>query len=198
MYCYGRTTLKNFGPLRGSVVLDADGVWFSGREYRAVMSDGSVSIMKKRDFHDAQGLSFLRVLGLKVVFATGEGQPLDSIVEKINNLDSVKSGDWSPVDLFMGELKKGGKVASLEAWLEKSGISWSDCVYIGDDRTDLEAMQKIKENRGLVVVPQDATRMVKKLADMTLLNKGGKGAVREFAEMVLDARGIDEATLPAA
>jgi len=27
---------------------------------------------------------------------------------------------------------------------------------------------------------------------------GGEGAIREFAEMVLDARGIDEATLPAA
>ncbi|HVM73384.1 MAG TPA: hypothetical protein VMU13_00700 [Candidatus Paceibacterota bacterium] len=186
--------LKTFKGL----ILDADGVWFSGHEYRTVLADGSVAVMKKRHFHDAQGLSFLRALGLKVVFATGEGQPLDSIIDKINKIPSAASGAWVPVELFTGQLNKGGKVASLEAWLAQQNLTWSDCIYIGDDRTDLEAILKIKSEGGIVVVPADATRLVKKLGDIVLTKDGGEGAIREFAELVLDARGIDEATLPAA
>jgi 3-deoxy-D-manno-octulosonate 8-phosphate phosphatase (KDO 8-P phosphatase) len=182
--------LKNFKGL----ILDADGVWFDGYESRSVMPDKSVVITKRRHFHDAQGLSFLRGLGIKVVFATGEGEPLQSIVEKINDLPSVKSGEWAPVSLFMGELKKGGKVESLEAWFAANGLTWEECVYIGDDRTDLEAMQLA----GLKVAPANARRLITKIADVVLTKNGGEGAVREFAEMVLDARGVDEATLSAA
>ena len=104
------------------------------------------------------------------------------------------SGEWAPVDIFTGELKKGGKVASLEAWMQKQGLSWEQCAYIGDDRTDLEAMQKA----GLKVAPANARRLVKHIADINLQMAGGEGAVREFAEMVLDARGVDEASLPTA
>ena len=91
----------------------------------------------------------------------------------------------------MSELKKGGKVASLEAWMQKNDLSWGQCAYIGDDRTDLEAMQKA----GLKVAPANARRVITKIADIILQTSGGEGAVREFAEMVLDVRGIDEATL---
>lgn len=176
------------------LILDGDGVWFTGQEHRVVLQSGEVAIMKTRHFHDAQGLSFLRALGIRVVFATGEGQPLESIVKKINELPSVKSGAWAPVDLFTGELGKGGKVASLEAWQQKHNLSWQECAYIGDDRTDLEAMQRA----GLAIAPANAQRVIAKIADVMLTKEGGAGAIREFAEMVLDARGIDEATLPAA
>lgn len=176
------------------LILDGDGVWFTGQEHRIVLPSGESVIMKSRHFHDAQGLSFLRALGIRVVFATGEGQPLESIVKKINKLPSVRSGDWEPVDMFSGELGKGGKVASLEMWLEKNGLSWEECVYIGDDRTDLEAIQLA----GLAIAPANAQRVIRKVVDVLLMHEGGAGALREFSEMVLDARGIDEATLPAA
>ena len=176
------------------LMLDADGVWFSGEEHRFVLASGECVIGKTRSFRDAQGLSFLRALGIKVVFASGEGEPLQSVVKKINTIPSAVSGEWTPVAVFTGENKKGGKVASLESWLKEHHLSWEECVYIGDDRTDIEAMQ----HAGLKVVPADAARLIKKIADIVLTKEGGKGAVREFAEMVLDARGIDEATLPAA
>ncbi|HEX9830385.1 MAG TPA: hypothetical protein VGA94_01755, partial [Thermodesulfobacteriota bacterium] len=121
------------------LMLDADGVWFDGHETRLVMPSGEVGIIKTRDFRDGQGLSFLRAIGIRVVFATGEGHPLESIVQKINAAPSVQSGAWAPVEFFTGELNSGGKVASLESWLIKHELEWSDCVYIGDDRTDVEA-----------------------------------------------------------
>lgn len=162
------------------------------------MPDGSVAIIKKRHVHDGQGISFLRALGIRIIFASGEGEPLSSIVEKVNTLPSVVSGAWAPVALFSGDLQKANPVASLEAWLAREGLSWADCAYIGDDRTDLDAMCAIKAGGGLAVTPANARRVVTKIADVVLREKGGEGAIREFAEMVLDARGVDEATLSAA
>ncbi len=184
---------QNFLCSFKGLILDADGVLFTGHEYHTVIGGQSV-IMKKRHFHDGQGISFLRALGIKIVFATGEGEPLQSIVRKMNELLSVKSGKWSEIDIFTGELRKGGKIASLEAWLQKSNLSWCDCAYIGDDRTDFEAIQRA----GLKIVPANATRLIKKIADIVLQKNGGEGAIREFTELVLDSRGIDEATLPTA
>jgi 3-deoxy-D-manno-octulosonate 8-phosphate phosphatase KdsC-like HAD superfamily phosphatase len=176
------------------LILDGDGVFFTGQEMRSVMPDGSVMISKERSLRDGQGLSFMRGIGLRIVFATGEGEPLSNIVEKLNNLPSVTSGAWQPITCLTGLYKKAGKVESLEAWLVDVGLTWEDCAYIGDDRTDFEAMKFA----GLKVVPLNAHRVVSNIADLQLKAGGGNGAIREFAEMVLDARGIDEATLPSA
>jgi YrbI family 3-deoxy-D-manno-octulosonate 8-phosphate phosphatase len=174
--------------------LDADGVWFSGEETRGELPSGETLILKTRHFHDAQGLSFIRALGIRIVFVSGEGEPLQSIVEKINTLPSVLNGEWKAVEVFTDINKKGGKVEVIEAWLQKNGYVWEECAYIGDDRNDVEPMSRV----GLAVCPSDARRTVKPLAHIVLHTAGGKGAVREFAEMLLDARGVDEKTLPPA
>lgn len=173
------------------LILDADGVFFDGNEYRAIV-EGKLISMKARYYPDGQGLSFLRSLPIKIVFATGENEPLPSLVKKMNGEASCQNGTWAPVDYFADELKKGGKVESLEVWLQKHGLSWEECVYIGDDSTDYDAMKKA----GLKVTPASGTRLIKKIADLVLTKDGGKGAIREFSEMVLDARSIDEAALP--
>jgi len=176
------------------LILDADGVFFTGHEHRATLPSGDIVISKTRSYQDGQGLSFLRALGIKIVFASGEGEPLEGVIKKFNELPSSLSGEWVPISLFAGELQKGGKVASVEAWLEKNNLTWDECVYIGDDRTDLEAIQKA----GLKAASANARRIIKRIADVILESSGGNGAVRDFAEMVLDARQVDEATLPIA
>jgi len=173
------------------LILDGDGVWFDGSEHRAVL-DGRIISMKTRYYPDGQGLSYLRSLPIRIVFASGENEPLPSLVRKMNDEESCRNGTWAPVEYFTGELKEGGKVRSLEAWLTEHGLSWDECVYIGDDSTDYAAMQKA----GLKVAPSTATRLIKRIADLVLQQPGGRGCIREFSEMVLDARGIDEATLP--
>ncbi len=176
------------------LILDLEGVWFEGKETRGVLSSGEAIVFKTRSVHDGQGLSFLRAIGIRVVFAGDKSGPLGSIIDKINTLPSVTSGTWPLVDCLADTLKKETPVVSIEAWLQKHDLNWSDCAYIGDDRTDLEAMTLA----GIKVAPADAQRIVKKIADIVLTKNGGQGAVREFAEMVLDARGVDEGALPAA
>ncbi len=184
---------KKLVMLKG-IILDADGVFFTGQETRNLLEDGKVVVTKTRSLNDGQGISFMRAIGIKLVFATGEGEPLGSIVRKINDLPSVASGEWAPVDLFAGELKKGGKVESLEAWLHKHSLTWEECAYMGDDRTDWEAMQKA----GVKVAPANAQPFIKELADIVTVKDGGNGAIREFADMVLATRGVDPRNLPAA
>jgi YrbI family 3-deoxy-D-manno-octulosonate 8-phosphate phosphatase len=187
--------LKRFKVL----ILDGDGVWFTGEEHWIALPSERIAerksvIAKTRHHHDGQGLTFLRAIGIRILFATSEGEPMASIVNKLNGLPSVKAGTFPKVDLLSGLQKFGTKVHSIEEWLKKEGFEWSDCAYIGDDRTDLEAMQKVL----LAVTPANGQRLIKKFADLVLSKDGGRGAIREFAEMVLDERGIDEATLPSA
>ncbi len=89
---------------------DADGVFFTGHETRTTYPDGSVLVTKTRFYPDGQGLSFLRHMGIKIVFVTGEGEPLDSIVKKINGLPSVQSGLWEKVEIFSKQNAKGQKL----------------------------------------------------------------------------------------
>lgn len=182
--------------IRG-VVLDADGVFFDGKETRSETGH----IYKTRDYRDGQGLSFLRGMGLRIMFATGEGEPLESIVRKLNTLPSARkepneAGHWHPVSLRTN-LKQGKGLAML-SWMDSYGLKWPEVAYIGDDRTDCEAMADVRNGGGLVVIPGDAQRVVRKYAHVLLSKPGGTGAIREFAEMVCDARGIDEEGLATA
>lgn len=182
--------LKNIKGL----ILDGDGVWFTGEEYRSVLADGQVIVMKSRHHHDGQGVSFMRAMGIKILFATAEGQPMGSVVEKLNKLPSVRSGAWQPVSVLMDLKEQGTKVDAIELWLKEQNLTWDECAYIGDDRTDWECMQLA----GLTATPANGQRFIKKIAHIILTKDGGRGAVREFSEMVLDARGIDETAYPAA
>jgi len=176
------------------LILDGDGVWFTGQEFRAVLPDGSAIVMKPRHHHDGQGVTFLRAIGIKILFATAEGEPMGSIIEKLNSLPSVKSGAMEKLEGLMNLKEKGAKIVAIESWLSAHSLTWDECAYIGDDRSDLECMQKV----GLAVTPSNGQRLVKKLAHITLTKEGGNGAIRQFSEMVIDSRGIDEATLPLA
>lgn len=188
-----QTINEKLKSIRG-LILDGDGVFFTGDEYRGVLPDGVPIVMKSRHHHDGQGLTFMRIIGLKVLFATAEGEPMTSIVDKLNSLPGVKNGTFAPITALVNLQKKGTKVESIEGWLVQEKLTWEDCAYIGDDRTDFESMQKA----GLAVTPANGQRLIQKIAHLVLTKDGGKGAIREFAEIVLDARGIDESTIPAA
>ena len=90
--------LKHFLKDKAKVLLlDADGTFYDGTEMRAVICDKEI-VFKRRHFHDGQGLSFLRGIGLKILFVSGEGDPLNYHIKKFNNLPSVISGDWDPIE----------------------------------------------------------------------------------------------------
>jgi 3-deoxy-D-manno-octulosonate 8-phosphate phosphatase (KDO 8-P phosphatase) len=72
--------------------------------------------------------------------------------------------------------------------MEQNGLSSENVAYIGDDLNDLPAMRYA----GVAACPKDAAEDVKKICDYILSKKGGKGAVREFIEIVLKEQNLFE------
>ncbi len=177
--------------------LDADGVFFDGQETRTVINS-EVVVSKTRSYQDGQALSFLRELGIKIVFVSGEGEPLESFVEKMNTLPSAKDGRWLPVEVLTKNKAKGAKIEALRKWITENNYSFESAAYMGDDLNDREPMSEIKKAGGIIVCPGNALRTVSDLADITTKKLGGHGAIREFVEIILDARGVDEKDFPPA
>jgi 3-deoxy-D-manno-octulosonate 8-phosphate phosphatase (KDO 8-P phosphatase) len=64
------------------------------------------------------------------------------------------------------------------------GISLRQVAYIGDDVNDIEALKAV----GLSAAPADGPPQVLDIVDYRCRQKGGEGAVRELAEMILLSR----------
>jgi 3-deoxy-D-manno-octulosonate 8-phosphate phosphatase (KDO 8-P phosphatase) len=69
--------------------------------------------------------------------------------------------------------------------LTKHQITLEDTAYIGDDIIDLKVIKHV----GLGVAPADALSYVKDKADMVTNAEGGRGVLREVADVVLAAQG---------
>jgi 3-deoxy-D-manno-octulosonate 8-phosphate phosphatase (KDO 8-P phosphatase) len=68
--------------------------------------------------------------------------------------------------------------------LEKNKLDPEHIAYIGDDLGDLEVIKSV----GLAGAVADAHPEIKKHSHFICGNPGGKGAVREFIEFILEAQ----------
>lgn len=166
-----------------AIAFDADGVLFTGRVF---VGQGG-EIMKERSHIDGHGLSLIRSLGIKIVFVTAEKSIfLERVMEKLNSLDSVKNGKWDKIDIFTGEEGKN-KVKVVDGWLKNKGISWNECAAMGDDLTDYQLLKA----SGFAAAPAQAEEEIKKISDYVTKREGGNGAIRDFCNLILNARGVD-------
>jgi 3-deoxy-D-manno-octulosonate 8-phosphate phosphatase (KDO 8-P phosphatase) len=78
------------------------------------------------------------------------------------------------------------KLGMVNDWASGAGIELGECAYIGDDLIDLELLNKV----GLSVAPQDALPYVKDMVDLITNARGGEGAFRELADLILGAKGL--------
>ncbi len=68
--------------------------------------------------------------------------------------------------------------------LDKKNLKAEEVAYIGDDTNDLPVMKLA----GLTATPADATIFAKEIADFIVESKGGHGAFRDFAELIIYAK----------
>lgn len=175
-----------------AVVFDADGVIFSGQVLVGLGADNVYQeVFKTRSHIDGQGISLLRAAGLKVAIVTAEKTGfVEALSTKLNNLPSVKSGAWQPIDIFTGQIAKD-KVTTIESWLKGLGISWVECAYMGDDVGDFKVMKQV----GLPASPAQAEVLIKNISMFVAERRGGDGAVRDFCNFILEAKGVDQTSL---
>lgn len=171
-----------------AVIFDGDGVLFTGR----VFTDPERGeLLKERSHIDGQGISLLRSSGVKVAFVSSEATGfLESLGKKMNDLPSVKSGAWPPVLIATGQQGKD-KITAVEKWVNDSGFSWQECAAMGDDLSDYQLMEKV----GLAACPANAQVIVRARAHFVAEHNGGDGAVRDLANAIISAKGLDPTRL---
>lgn len=183
-----------------AVVFDVDGVIFTNEVWEGIVFPDNVTVKPRlRSYYDGQGISLLRAIGIRVACVTNENglnaQAIERFIDKLNSLPSAKKpveeGGWHPIKLYTG---CGGvkKTEVVEEWLDEIGISWRECAVMGDDLVDIPMLKKA----ALVAAPAQAEEVVKNTAHFIARREGGKGAVRDFVNFILESRGIDPTKLP--
>jgi 3-deoxy-D-manno-octulosonate 8-phosphate phosphatase (KDO 8-P phosphatase) len=77
------------------------------------------------------------------------------------------------------------KIPPLRALLGRMGVEFDEVAFVGDDIPDVPVMKLV----GFPVGVGNAVQEVRELAKFSTERSGGDGAVREFAEALLKARG---------
>lgn len=83
------------------------------------------------------------------------------------------------------------KLSVVEKLARHYDLRLKEVMYIGDDLNDINVFRRC----GLSVCPADTLPYIMKEADLVSRYKGGKGVVREAADLVLAARGFMEKLL---
>jgi 3-deoxy-D-manno-octulosonate 8-phosphate phosphatase (KDO 8-P phosphatase) len=154
------------------VCFDVDGVLTDGGVYLGD-AGGTRIELKRYDIQDGLGIKMLQQAGLLTAIITGRVS--ESVALRAQELE---------VDELVQD-NQARKVPALRAMLAKRGLDWSECAFVGDDLPDLGVMRLV----GLPIAVGNATAEARRAATLTLTRHGGAGAVREFCELLLRARG---------
>jgi 3-deoxy-D-manno-octulosonate 8-phosphate phosphatase (KDO 8-P phosphatase) len=154
------------------VGLDVDGVMTDGGVYLGD-ADGKRVELKRYDIQDGLGIVLLRGAGIKVGIITGRESESVRLRADELKIDAVAQDS------------KVRKLAALTKILTQFGIDPADAAFVGDDLPDLAVLRAV----GMPVAVANASKEVKDVANVHLTREGGRGAVREFAELLLTARG---------
>lgn len=146
------------------LLTDSDGVLTDGGMYYSESGDE----LKKFNTKDGMAFQLLKEKGIKTGIITGENRELVRRRAEKLNVDEIYMGIQN-------------KIRVIDEICSKYEYDYSNIAYIGDDINDLEVIRKV----GFGCCVADGMECVKKVADYITNSKGGKGAVREVAEIIL-------------
>ena len=154
------------------VGFDVDGVMTDGGLYIGDVG-GAPLEFKRYNAQDGVGIHLLRQAGIKVAIVTG----------RVSESVRLRAKDLHVDDLVQD--KRARKLAAMQRILRRHGIAPAAAAFVGDDLPDLAVMRLV----GLPVAVRNSTPEVRSVAKVRLAADGGHGAVREFAQLLLSARG---------
>lgn len=158
------------------MAFDVDGVLSEGSLF---YTDDGVEL-KVFNSLDGLGMKMLQRAGITVAIITG--RKAACVEHRMKNLG---------IDILYQGIED--KVEALNDLLAKLGIAADEAGYMGDDIVDLRIMDAC----GFSAAPADCHELVTSYARMMSTKIGGRGAVREVCEFILDAQGkLDEALAP--
>ena len=158
------------------LILDVDGMLTDGG--LILHADGHES--KMFHVHDGHGIRLLLRGGIEVALLTGRSSQV--VVDRAKDLGiaSVVQGSRN-------------KLSDYEKMVQQRRLDDRDVAYVADDLVDIPVLRRA----GLAVAVADATAHIRAYCHACTISKGGKGAVREVCDFLLQAQGKwEEVTAP--
>ena len=149
------------------LVLDVDGVLTD----RGLFYDRNGEILKRFDVRDGLGIKLLLENNVEVAFLSGG-----------TSSSTISRAEHLGVKHCFCKVKN--KQIVLEKLMNNLNLNKNQIAYAGDDLNDL----KLRNNVSLFISPANSDKIIRSKSNIILKNKGGDGAVREIAELILDAR----------
>jgi 3-deoxy-D-manno-octulosonate 8-phosphate phosphatase (KDO 8-P phosphatase) len=151
------------------VVFDVDGVMTDGR----IILDANGIESKFFDVRDGTGVTILHKAGLKTALITGRSSVV--VDHRAKELKVAPEFVRQGVKL---------KLPVFNEMLAAAGITAQEAAYVGDDLIDLPVLQAA----GLACCPSDSHDDIIPLCHVVAQGRGGRGAVRQICEHILQFR----------
>lgn len=147
------------------LIMDCDGVLTDGRLYFGPSGE------ELKVFHarDGQGIVDWHAAGFRSGIISGRNSPIVEMRARQLGIEFVYQG-------------RNEKVSALNEMILAAGVTRDEVAFIGDDTPDMEVFPFI----GLAVAVADAHEAVKAAAHHVTKTDGGRGAVRELIDMLLN------------
>ncbi len=155
------------------LLLDVDGVLTDGTII--LHPDGSES----KAFHIRDGAA--------IVWAQRAGLKIGLLSGRASEATSQRAAQLGIALVVQGA---ADKLAAYEGILRDAALADAQVGYMGDDLQDLAVLRRV----GFSAAPADAPQEIRRHVDWVSEREGGRGAVRELIEHILQAQG----TWPAA
>src|SRR2546426_5337473 len=149
------------------VAMDVDGVLTDAGMYYSESGEE----LKKFNTRDGMGIKLLQAAGLVTALIT---------------MEETKLVTRRAEKLAIPEVHQGArdKLAVMREMVARHGLTLHQMAYIGDDVNDLEVLNAV----GFSAAPADALPAVRNAVDYVCRQKGGEGAGREVADLILEAK----------
>jgi 3-deoxy-D-manno-octulosonate 8-phosphate phosphatase (KDO 8-P phosphatase) len=150
------------------IAFDVDGVLTDGG---ISYTDNGVEI-KTFNAKDGQGMSMLADSGYVTAIITA----------RTSEIVARRARDLKVTEVYQGAKNK---LIAFQELLEKYNLSAEEVAYVGDDFPDICILSQV----GLACCPADAVDEVKNICHFIADKEGGKGAVRQIANLILSSSG---------
>lgn len=149
------------------LVLDVDGVLTDGRLYYGARGEA----LKAFHVRDGLGLKLLAAAGITVAVISG----------RRSGMTARRCRELGVRHLLQGV---EDKLTAFQRLRERLGMSSTVCACVGDDVPDVPLMREV----GLSFAVADAHPQARSAAHVITRLPGGRGAVREVCDYLLEAR----------
>ena len=149
------------------LLLDVDGVLTDGR----IIYDSKGNNLKLFDVQDGLGVFLLRQMGIKTILITAKGSKATHPRARDMRIEKVYA-DIVPKTKVYKKIRKDRRLRDDEI------------CFVGDDLVDIGILKQV----GLPIAVANAAPEVKRVSKYITKRRGGKGAVREVAELILKSQ----------